>query len=52
MPQEEGGRFVGIINVLILMGIMNNGKDNVPLEGLIILTRIKSLEYMWHWIVT
>ena len=44
--------FVGIMDILMIMRIMNIRKDNVPLKRLIILSRTKSFKDMWLGIIT
>ena len=45
-------RFLGVMNTMIIMRITNDGKDNVPSKGLIILSRIKSFKDVWFWNMT
>ena len=43
---------VGIMDILMIMGIMNIRKDNVPSKRLIILRRTKSFKDVWLGIIT
>ena len=44
--------FVGIMDILMVMGITNIRKDNVPSKRFIILSRTKSFKDMWLGIIT
>ena len=44
--------FVGIMDILMIVGITNMRKDNVPLKRLIILSKTKSFKDMWLGIIT
>ena len=44
--------FVGIMDILMIVGITNIRKDNVPLKRLIILSRTKSFKDVWLGIIT
>ena len=49
--RRRKGRFVGAVDIFIIMRLTNDGKDNVPSKSFIILLRIKSLEDMWCWFI-
>ena len=44
--------FVGIMDILMIMGIANIRKDNVPSKRLIILSMTKSFKDMWLGFIT
>ena len=44
--------FVGIMDILMIVGITNMRKDNVPLKRLIIFSKTKSFKDMWLGIIT